>query len=112
MTSSLFCLCLAIQVNQAPPEVLTNPPKPVPAQTVPIRAMTLQEFACSFKPAPGHYQVWLINPVTCCPELVCFTLPCGCPRVEVSKRELEFDYGRTEVRIRFRLFGRLAVIYE
>lgn len=111
MTSVLY-LCLAFQAGQAPAETLTFPPRPVPEQATPIRAMTLQKFAASFKPAPGNYEVWLINPVTCCPEKVCFTLPCGCPRVEVSRREIEFDYGRHEVRIRFRLLGRLAVIYD
>jgi hypothetical protein len=46
--------------------------------------------------------VQLIHPLTGCPVDVCFTLPPGSPhRVRVQRRELEFDYGRQEVEIRF-----------
>jgi hypothetical protein len=85
----------------------------LPAPRVePVRALTLAQFAAAFKPAAGCHEVLLVNPVTCCPVLVRFTLPCGCPKVCVSKREVMFDYGRTKVRIRFRIRGRLAVVYR
>ena len=42
---------------------------------------------------PGTHEAWLINPVKGCPVKVCFTLPCGCPKVRCCKREIVFDYG-------------------
>src|SRR5262249_9693354 len=69
--------------NQAPPPVpqqeVVVPTTPVPPPTV-VRPLTLAEFAESFKPAPGTYEVVLLHPDTCCPVKVCFTLPCGCPK--------------------------------
>ena len=77
------------------------------------KAMTLQEFARCFEPTPGTHHVCLIHPVTCRPVEVCFKLPhgCGCPKVRVNRREIEFDYGRREVEIRFRHNGTVDVDY-
>ena len=48
--------------------------------------------------------------MTCQPVKVCFTLPEGCPRkVKVHAREITFDYGRTDVSIRFIRDGRVRV---
>src|SRR5262249_2871744 len=84
-------------------EVVTPLPPPTP---VPMRGMTLAEFAATIKPAPGNYEVILLHPRTCCPVKVCFTLPCGCPKkIAVHKREVVFDYGREKVVIRFPILG-------
>lgn len=88
------------------------PPVLVPPAPVVLRAMTHQEFAACFKPTPGCHEALLIHPGSGCPVLVRFTLPPGCPRVCVSRRELTFDYGGCkEVEIRFKLFGKVSVSY-
>lgn len=67
---------------------------PVLPSPTPVKAMTLPEFAGSFKPAAaGTYKVVLIHPVTCCPVTVCFTLP-GCPQtVRLHDQRVTFHYG-------------------
>ena len=86
------------------------PPVPLPGPAVVERPPTLEEFAASFQPAPGHYEVVLLNPETCCPVKVCFTLPCGCPKVRVHDKSLVFHYGLLDnVSIRFRHDGSVAV---
>lgn len=124
----------AVQVEPQPPvvqpppgvplQVLPQPvpvPGPVPGQVVPLPApapvvvpvLTHREFARMFQPLPGTYEVVLLHPVTCCPVKVCFTLPPGCPKkVRVERRELEFDYGRHEVEIRFVHNGTVRVEYR
>ena len=101
-----------------PPPVPLPPAEPIvvapgPVQTagaVVVRPPTLEEFACSFHPAPGHYEVVVMNPETCCPAKVCFTLPCGCPTVRVHDKSLVFHYGLLDnVSIRFRHDGSVAV---
>lgn len=65
-----------------------------PPVVVEKRALTLDEFACSFNPAPGHYEVVMVHPCTGCPVKVCFDLPCRCAKkVKVSKTCLEIRYG-------------------
>jgi hypothetical protein len=45
--------------------------------------------------------------------MVEFTLPPGVPKkVRVHRRELEFDYGRQEVDVRFRPRGGVKVVYR
>lgn len=84
----------------------------LPAPT-PVRPPTNAEFARHFQPLPGRYEVVLLHPFTHCPVQVCFTLPPGCPkRVRVERRELEFDYGRREVEIRFYRNGGTRVMYN
>jgi hypothetical protein len=79
----------------------------------PVAALTLEQFARAFKPAPGNYEVWLIHPGSECPVKVCFTLPCGCPKVEVSCRQIVFDYGHCErVKIRMAICGKVRVVYH
>jgi hypothetical protein len=87
-------------VIQPPPPVVV-PPSPPPATVA--RPLTLNEFAASFKPAPGTYTTVLLNPITNHPVKVTFSLPPGNPRIRVFPRRLEFDYGghRDSVEIRF-----------
>ena len=102
-----------------PPPVVTpvvvQPDAPavvLPAPT-PVRPPTHAEFARHFQPLPGRYEVVLLHPDTRCPVQVCFTLPPGCPKkVRVERRELEFDYGRYEVEIRFDRRGGVRVTYN
>ena len=60
----------------------------------------------------SKYEVLFVNPVTSCPTPVCFTLPCGCVKnVRVSRRQVTFDYGTSQVTIKFRIItGRTVVI--
>ncbi|MCC6419299.1 MAG: hypothetical protein IT429_13780 [Gemmataceae bacterium] len=96
-----------------PVPVAPVPQPPVIVAPAPVVAapaiMTHEEFARVFRPLPGRYEVTLIHPGSRRPVPVCFTLPDGCPRVRVHRRELVFDYGRHEVEIRFQLGGRVRV---
>jgi hypothetical protein len=94
-----------------PPAPLpTIPPPPVPGV---VKALTLEEFAAAFQPCAGTHRVCLIHPRTGQPVDVEFTLPPGVPKkVRVHRRELEFDYGRQEVDVRFQLRGRVKVVYR
>jgi hypothetical protein len=82
-----------------PPPDDSSEPQPVVAP----RPLTLSEFARSFKPQEGSYEIVLLNPVTNAPTSVRFSLPAGTPRgVQVLRRELAFDYGAGQwVRILF-----------
>lgn len=109
-----------VQEPLPPPTRIGPPPRVMPPadfvpaptpQVVVLRAMTHYEFAACFKPTPGCHEALLIHPGSGCPMLIRFTLPPGCPRVCVSRRELTFDYGCREIEIRFKLFGKVAVNY-
>jgi hypothetical protein len=91
-----------------PPVVIVEAPPPVLVPVVP----TVSEFAKAFQPLPGLHKVVLLHPKTCRPVEVCFRLPPGCPKVKASKHRIEFDYGKCEVTIRFRLTGRVDVDYD
>jgi hypothetical protein len=94
-----------------PPGENLAAPKDAPA--TPIHALTPEEFAKAFKPAPGNYEVWLLHPGSECPVKVCFTLPCGCPKVEATCRQIVFDYGHCEkVKIRMTICGNARVVYH
>jgi hypothetical protein len=97
-------------------EELPLPPAPrtmlaAPWQgTAPARILTHREFAAAFQPLPGNYEVVLLHPYTRRPVKVCFSLPHGCIKeVEVDRNELQFDYGKFEVEVRFRRCGRVDV---
>jgi hypothetical protein len=105
-----------------PPQKIGDPipvPLPKPGQTdfsVPVplpapRVMTHREFADTFKPVPGTYDVVLLHPVTHKPVQVTFTLPPGTARaVRTFPRQINFDYGsRRDVTIRFMGDGRVRV---
>jgi hypothetical protein len=98
----------------AQPGELIHAPRPTDGSAAPApMALPHGEFARSFTPAAGSYEVDLIHPYTGCPVHVCFSLPPGCPKkVRVERGELEFDYGRTEVEIRFKKDGRVQVQYR
>lgn len=113
------------------PEALSNPPKKTPAQSQPPApkvkpidappvpkvkgddapptpagvepVLTPEQFTRNFKPKAGNYEVTLLNPITNQATTVRFSLPEGTPRrVNVSRHQIEFDYGpRQYVRIRF-----------
>lgn len=94
-----------------PPQVVLPPPPPPPPALIPVRPLTLSEFAASFKPLPGTYEVLLIHPKTCCPVKVCFTLPPGCLRkMRVTGHKIVFEYKcQRDVVIRFMHFGKVWV---
>jgi hypothetical protein len=80
---------------------------PAPRPLAEPRPMTVAEFAASFKPQEGSYDVVILNPLTNAPTNVRFSLPAGTPRdVRVNGRDLQFDYGAGQwVRIRFGRVG-------
>jgi hypothetical protein len=82
----------------------------VPSHLTPAYVPTHREFAASFQPLPGNYEVMLLHPYTDCPVRVCFRLPDAClKKVHVDRNELEFDYGKHEVEIKFKRNGRVEV---
>lgn len=92
----------------------SSPYAPVP-ELVPIaRPVTVAEFLAAIgpQPLPGPYKVCLIHPKSCKPVEVCFTLPCGCPKIRTNRHVLEFDYGKCEVEIRFRHSGKVDVYHD
>src|SRR4051812_14738073 len=89
------------------------PPRPLPSSPpAEVRPMTVAEFAAHFKPAPGTYEVLLIHPGSGCAVPVQFTLPCGCPKVRVHRRQIDFDYGRDDVSIRSQICNKVKVSYH
>ena len=78
------------------------------------KPITVDDFAATFKPLPGTYEVTFLHPCSKCPVNVTFTLPPGCPKMIVSKRDIYFDYGKSYVDIRFRLFcvSRKAEVFQ
>jgi len=104
-------LARIIQVD--PPPVALPPVETitiVPGARLGVRPPTLEEFAASFQPAPGRYEVVLLNPETCCPVKVCFCLPCGCPKVRVHEKSLVFHYALLDnIAIRFHHDGSVTV---
>lgn len=99
---------------QTPPPPLNVPALPLsvtPTATV-AAPMSVDDFACSFRPAAGAYRVTLIHPKTCCPVDVCFTLPCGCAKsVTANKSTLRIAYPGlfNDLVIRFRHDGTVSV---
>jgi hypothetical protein len=92
----------------APPVVVEHPVVVAAPPVCPV--YTLDTFARDFRPCEGRHHIQIIHPVTKCPVDVCFELPCGKLReFDVNRRSIEFDYGRREVRIVFRLNGTVDV---
>lgn len=109
MTTLATWLALAVSLPAGqPPEIVL--PAPAPLTAIPAPVPTIDEFARTFIPIAGTYEVVLIHPVKKCPVQVCFTLPPGCPKVRTGKFRLEFDYGRHSVVIRFKLIGGKYVV--
>jgi len=100
-----------IVIDQSP-DVLPAPRVIVEGQPTPavVRVPTLDQFAATFKPAPGKYEVMIIHPVTGDPVKVAFTLPEGnLKAVHVRPREIDFEFARSEVSIRFIRTGAVRV---
>jgi hypothetical protein len=85
----------------SPPPPIKDDAPPQPVQ--PVQATTLDDFAKTFKPKAGTYEVTMLNPVTKQPTPVRFILPEGTPRrVHLTRDSIEFVYGlRQWVRIEF-----------
>jgi hypothetical protein len=101
-----------VDVRVGPPAGRVVVPVPPPLAPVVVRPPTLEEFAASFRPAPGNYEVTILHSRNGCPVTVCFTLPPGCPKVCVSKHQLDFQYPCEDVRIRCQIFGKVKVSYH
>ena len=106
----------AYLVQPVPVPVPLPLPEPVPVplpEPVPQPALTLEQFSRFFTPVPGEHRVLLIHPRTGRPVPVCFTLPEGKLRhFEVSRDDIDFDFGRNEVEIIFRRNGTVDVKYH
>jgi hypothetical protein len=106
-----------VRVGNRPPVVgEPQPPPPMaPLGATPapggVRPMTVKDFAATFRPSEGTHQAVLVHPATGQPVNVQFTLPAGNPEVRVTGKKLEFDYGKTEVDIRFSSNGSVKVEY-
>jgi hypothetical protein len=103
-------LASSVSVAQAQPPVLLPPPQPAPPLVV--RVPTLEEFARTFQPRPGTYQVAILHTRSCEPVTICFTLPPGCPKVCLSRHQLDFEYPCEDVRIRFQICSKVKVSYH
>lgn len=98
-----------------PPERLTVPvPLPPPGATViePVTVFKVDTFARLFLPVPGPQRVMFVHPYSGKPTEISFDLPPGKPRVRASRRELRFDYGKHEVKVRFYRDGGYRVDYD
>ena len=97
----------------APSRTPSPSPTPYVLPSTPVRPMTHREFAASFRPAPGNYEVVLLHPCTHCAVKVCFTLPPGCIRkIDCDRNDIEFDYGKYEVELNFKRDGRVEVDFD
>lgn len=105
------CLTLAVGILLAGTAFAQEPlPAPVAVAASPV--MTVDEFARSFQPLPGTYEVTLLHPKTCCPVTVCFTIPpCHCvKKVKASKHSIRIEIEhRRDVVINFRHSGKVDV---
>ena len=115
MNALLLTAALAAGHPPAPVPPVVYPPPAVPGFRPPAfapgRPLTVEQFARSFRPCPGHHEVWLVHPRTGAPVFVCFDLPFSHRRPEIDwdRNHIEFDYGRREVEIRFLRNGRVDV---
>jgi hypothetical protein len=95
----------------APPVPQVGQASPTPAPT-PARPMTLQEFAFSFRPSGGTYNVVVQHPFTGAPVRVTLALPPGTPAVKLKRglrHRVQFLYGRKQVEIVFLRNGQVRV---
>ncbi len=96
-----------------PQQVLPPPRIEGPVVPGPARPPTHAEFGRALEPREGLYEVVLTHPHTGHPVVVRFQLPPGYPKkVRIERNELEFDYGKFEVEIRFHKDGRVTVEYN
>lgn len=93
-----------------PPPVIVTP---APVVVVPKKALlNHHEFARTFVPAAGKYDVTLIHPGNHAAVPVTFVLPPGHPIVRTGPRVLIFDYRTSAVEIHFAAFGKVKVQYH
>lgn len=119
MYSVVVCMCLAtsshLGQNPTPipgPPLVPEIPRPA-GVALPSLPVDICNFAQAFKTVEGTHEVLFMHPVKKCPVLVSFSLPPGCPKVLVGKRDLVFDYGRHSVSIKFRILcGKVSVLYS
>jgi hypothetical protein len=90
-----------------PPQGVVPPPPIIVVEKIP----TLDEFQKWFVPVPGIHEATIIHPVSKKPVCVHFSLPPGCPKVDRCCNRLTFDYGKCEVKLIFRILGRVDVRY-
>ena len=91
------------------PQQFVAPRPPI----VPVRPLTLSQFARAFVPTGGVHEALLLHPRTLQPVTVRFSLPYGRPkRVRVERDELEFDYGSYEVELHFDDDGSVDIEYD
>jgi hypothetical protein len=105
---------VAVPVVPAPePPVFAVPGVPAPEPAVPAPApLSHHEFARTFQPAAGSYDLTLTHSRTFAPVRVSFTLPPGTPRVRALPHALVFEYpNRQEVEVRFAVGGQVRVFY-
>ena len=96
-----------IAPNGEPP---LNPDLAPPAPVEAPKAASLDDFAKSFKPRAGNYEVTLANPINGRPEVVKFSLPGEPKRVRMVDNGIEFIYGlRQFVRIEFDPDGPIVI---
>lgn len=90
-------------VSKPTPQEEIKPDEPTPPVAGQQTVLTPEQFTKNFQPKAGNYEVIMLNPVSNQATTVRFTLPEGTPRrVNVSRNQIEFDYGpRQYVRIRF-----------
>jgi hypothetical protein len=96
-------------VLPAPTPQTTGPGTPTPQV---VRALTLPEFAASFRPLPGTHEVVFVHPATRALVKVRFTLPPGSPKaIRLQDRQVQFHYalGRN-ITLRFNPDGRVSVL--
>jgi hypothetical protein len=93
-----------------PPPGFTPPPM-VPSIVLPtVRALTVREFAETFRFCAGPVEAWVIHPRTCCPVKVCFTLKAAPKRIMFDRDIVEFRCGLFKnVVVRFLPNGRVSV---
>jgi hypothetical protein len=119
-----------IDVWSAPPPVIVVPvvpapepplvgvpvvpaPEPAVPAVPPAAPLSHYEFARTFQPAPGSYDLTLTHTRTLAPVRVNFTLPPGTPRVRALPNALVFEYpNRQEVEVRFAVGGQVRVFYD
>jgi hypothetical protein len=95
-----------------PPVSMQPQPQPLqPQQLARPAAPTHLDFANTFQPMPGQYQVLVLHPFTLQPVTVTFRLPPskGPYKTRVTARYVEFDSPDHTVDIRFARDGRVFV---
>ena len=103
---------LQAQAAPVPPQAVPTQPQPdfVPPTPAKIAVPTLAEFAKTFQPRPGNYEISLINPLTNQPTPVRFSLHAAPQNVRLGDNLIEFQFGPNQfVRVEFDRQGAFVV---